>query len=68
MLHDGSPTVGLSNTWAVSGHRLDWDQLLAAAHAIHPGRPLTGYARGEDLSSLLVVGFEPVGTQRVWTR
>jgi hypothetical protein len=68
VLHDGSRTVGLSNTWAVQGHTLDWDELLTAAHAIHPGRAVTDYARGEDLQNLLGSGFQAVGTQRVWAR
>jgi hypothetical protein len=68
VLHDGSVAVGLSNAWALPGHRLDWDGLLAAAHAVHPGRSLAGYARGEDLQRLLGAGFRAVGTQRVWTR
>jgi hypothetical protein len=68
VLHDGSPSVGLSNTWALPGHPLDWDDLLAAAHGVHPGRALTGYACGEDLNGHLGGGFEAVGTQRVWIR
>ena len=47
---------------------LDWDELLAAAHAIHPGRALTDYAGGDDLDGMLGAGFEAVGTQRVWLR
>lgn len=68
VLHDASPSVGLSNAWASPGHSLDWDELLAAARTVHPDRPVTGYARGEDLAGLLVVGFGDVGTQRVWAR
>ncbi len=68
VLHDGSPTVGLSNTWARPGHSLVWEELLAAAHAVHPGRAVTGYANGADLQRLLGAGFDAVGTQRVWAR
>jgi hypothetical protein len=68
VLHDRSRSVGLSNTWALAGHEMDWDELLAVAHAVHPGRALTDYARGEDLRHLLGVGFEAVGTHRVWVR
>lgn len=68
VLHDGSRAVGLSNTWALPDRTLDWDELLAAAHAVHPGRALTDYASGEVLHSLLGAGFRAVGTQRVWAR
>lgn len=68
ILHDGSSAVGLSNTWARPGHPLDWSALLAAAHALHPGRVVTDYAHGPELQSLLEVGFDEVGTQRVWAR
>jgi hypothetical protein len=68
VLHGRSRCVGLSNPWILPDHTLDWDELLAAAHAIHPHRELTDYARGNDLHSLLRVGFRAVGTQRVWSR
>ena len=68
VLHDGSDSVGLSNTWVLPGRSMDWEELLAAAQALHPGRPLTDYARGEELRGLLDVGFQEVGTQRVWAR
>jgi len=66
VLHDSSEAVEVSNTWSLPGRRLAYDELLAAAHARHPGRELTGYARGDDLAGLLAAGFEAVGTQRVW--
>jgi hypothetical protein len=68
VLHDRSRSVGLSNAWTLPGHTLDWDELLSTAHAVHPDRELTDYARGEDLHSLLRIGFQAVGTQRVWSR
>jgi hypothetical protein len=68
VLHDGSRTVGLSNTWARPGHPLDWQEMVAAAHAVHPDRALTDYAYGEDLHGLLAAGFHAVGSQRVWLR
>jgi hypothetical protein len=67
VLHDGSQSVGLSNTWNLPGRSLDPDVLLAVAHGLHPDRELTGYAGGAELRSLLDVGFTAVGTQRVWT-
>ena len=68
VLHDRSRSVGLSNTWILPGHTLDWEELLATAHTIHPGRELTDYAMGKDRRSYLHVGFQAVGTQRVWSR
>ena len=68
VLHGRSRAVGLSNAWTLPDRTLDWEELLATAHAVHPGRELTDYASGEDLRSLLDVGFEAVGTQRVWSR
>ena len=68
VLHDGSRSVGLSNIWSRPAHPLDWDELLAAAHGVHPGRALTDYAGGEELNGLLGAGFEAVGTHRVWVR
>jgi osmotically inducible protein OsmC len=44
------------------------EELLAAAHAVHPGRALTGYDHGADLQRLFDAGFDAVGTQRVWAR
>jgi hypothetical protein len=68
IVHDGAAAVGLSNTWSAEGHEPDWDALLAAARAVHPGRPLTDYAHGDDLTGMLRLGFQPLGPQRVWVR
>ena len=68
VLHEGSPTIGVSNMWALPNRVLDWEELVAAAHAVQPDRPLTGYARGEDLHRLLGAGWQAVGTQHVWAR
>jgi hypothetical protein len=66
VVHDGSAAVGLSNAWSLPEHPLDWEELLAAASAVHPGRALTDYAADGDLHGMLGVGFDAVGTQRVW--
>jgi hypothetical protein len=68
VLHDGSSSVGLSNTWTLAGQELDGDELLAAAHAVHPGRALTDYAAGDDLRARLAAGWQAVGPHRVWVR
>ena len=66
VLHDGARAVGLSNAWTLPGRTTDWEELVAVAHAVHPGRAVTDYAEGEDLQGLLGAGFQGVGTQRVW--
>ena len=68
VLHEVAHAVDLSNTWVLPGRSMDWEGLLAAACAIHPDRPLTGYAGGDRLGGLLGEGFRAVGTQRVWVR
>ena len=68
VLHDGAEAVGLSNTWSVPEHPIDHGEVLAAARAVHPDRSLTDYASGDELTSMLDAGFEPVGPQRVWVR
>jgi hypothetical protein len=67
VLHDAGPGVGLSNAWSADdGH--DWDELLAAACAVHPDRPLTDYAGGDDLAVMCSAGFAELGPQVVWLR
>lgn len=70
VIHDAGRVAGLSNLWS-GGEPLTPDDvadLIACAAALHPGRPITDYARGEELEVMLAAGFEPVGTQRVWAR
>ena len=64
----GSGVVDVSNTYAVEGHRLDWDELAGAVAELFPARPLVGYQRGRQLEAALAAGFEPVGELRVWVR
>jgi len=66
VLHDAGTSIGLSNTWSAPGQELDWHELLAAAHAFHPDRALTGYAWGDELRAMVAAGFEQIGPQRVW--
>jgi hypothetical protein len=68
VLHERSGAVGLSNMWTLPEHPMDWNEVLAAVSAVHPGKPVTGYASGEDLNGLLHGGFRTVGAQRVWVR
>jgi hypothetical protein len=68
VLHDGAAAVGLSNAWSVPDRSLDWEELLAAGHAVHPDRELTDYAGGEDPRGMLETGWDAVGTHRVWVR
>jgi hypothetical protein len=68
VLHDGSETVGLSNAWSIPDHAFDWASLLAAARAVHPDRAFTDYATGDELTTMLDAGFQPVGPQVIWVR
>lgn len=63
----GSGVVELSNVHGVDGTEVDWDELVAAAAAHFPGRPVVGYERGDDLVAALGAGFEAVGDLRIWS-
>ena len=69
VLHDcRGEIVGLSNTWALPGRRLDVAAVVACVGAIHPGRGIVDYAWGADLDALVEAGFSPLGPQVVWVR
>lgn len=69
VLHDcRGDAVGLSNAWALPGTGLDASALVTCAGALHPGRGIVDYARGEELDALLEVGFRRVGPHVVWVR
>lgn len=63
----GSGVVDISNVHGVSGHAVDWSELVDALGSAFPGRELVGYERGEDLEAALEAGFQRVGELRVWT-
>jgi hypothetical protein len=65
---DGASAVaGVSNLFLPPGRA---DNLrvgaLAAAEAAFPGLPLVGYERGDDLDAMHSLGFEALGSLRVW--
>jgi hypothetical protein len=61
--------VGVSNVFVTEPQAgSPWPGLLAAAAERHPGRPLVGYERGEDLAEALRHGFRTAGPLRVWLR
>jgi hypothetical protein len=62
----GTGAVYLSNVHAAPGHDCDWEQVVDAASATYPGRPLVGYEHGDDLAAARAVGFDEVGAKRVW--
>ena len=68
VLHRAGEVLSLSNVWSTPGHDLDWAELVTLAGAIHPGRAVTGYARGASLELALDAGFADVGPQSVWAR
>lgn len=44
-----------------------WEEVVAAVAATFPGRSIVGYERGADRDAALAMGFDAVGTTRVWT-
>lgn len=70
VVHDADEVAGMSNLWASSDPLTPSTviELLACVGALHPGRPVTDYAWGEELDALLAAGYSPVGSQRVWAR
>jgi hypothetical protein len=68
VLHEAGATVELSNAWAVRGGDEDVAAMVACAAVLHPGRPLVGYAHGDELGRWLAAGFRATGTHVVWVR
>jgi hypothetical protein len=70
IVHDAGEVAGLSNLWSSSDPLTPADdaELLACASVLHPGRPVTDYAWGDELDVHLAAGFTSVGSQRVWER
>ena len=66
--HLCSGVASVSNAWSDPAYALDWDAMIAAAAALHPGRALVGYERGADLVGALDAGFRDVGPHVVWRR
>lgn len=70
VVHAAGEVAGMSNLWS-SDEALtsaEVTELLACADVLHPGRPVTDYAWGDELETMLSAGFAPVGPQRVWAR
>jgi hypothetical protein len=67
VLHEGDAVLEVSNTWSASGD-VDVAAVLRCAEALHPGRPLVGYASGAELARSVAAGFVDVGPQVVWRR
>jgi hypothetical protein len=65
--HLCSGVVEISNVWAWHD-TADWNELVAAAAALHPGRPIVGYEHGAGLAQAIDAGFVDVGPQVVWIR
>ena len=65
---DGSgPVVGISNI-VLQGEDPERYRLGAvmAARDAFPGLSMVGYERGDDLTAMLAIGFQPLGPLRVW--
>lgn len=65
--HDGVGTVGLSNAWGAGGVA-EFDDVLRAVSALHPGRAVTDFAQGAERDAMVAAGFTPLGPQLVWIR
>lgn len=68
VLHVAGEVVELSNCWAEGDLPEDVAAMVACAAALHPGRPLVGYARGDELQRWEAAGFDRTGPQVVWVR
>lgn len=68
VLHEVGPCVELSNAWAAQEGDEDIAAMVACAAVHFPGRPLVGYAHGDELGRWLAAGFRATGAQVVWVR
>lgn len=68
VLHDVGATLELSNAWADGGGAEDVAAMVACAAVLRPGRPLVGYAHGDELDRWLEAGFRVTGPHVVWVR
>ncbi|MEU6877163.1 hypothetical protein [Streptomyces sp. NPDC046712] len=65
VLSDSGRVTGVSNLFAADG--ADPAEAWAGCLGLVPdGRPVVGYESGDDLPPALAVGFEEIGTLRVW--
>ena len=68
-LHLSATVVGLWNLfWTGDDADGAWAGAVATAADHHPGQPLIGYERGEDLAVAMRHGFHMTGPLRVWLR
>lgn len=69
MANRSATVVGLSNL-EVTTMSLDaaWAGAVAAVGAAHPGLPIVGYERDDDLATARRAGFRTLGPLRVWIR
>ena len=68
VLHEAGARVELSNAWAAEGRDEDVAAMVTCAAVLHPGRPLVGYAHGDELGQWLAAGFRATGKHVVWVR
>jgi hypothetical protein len=64
----GGGAAGVSNVFGPGSLDQAWDGLVGAVAALFPGRPLVGYAAGEDLEAAHRAGFRSLGPLRIWVR
>jgi hypothetical protein len=66
---DGSgPVAGISNLVLPEDDRAAYRAgAVAAVRAAFPGLPVVGYEKGADLDAMVALGFERLGSLRIWT-
>ncbi|MFW5469947.1 hypothetical protein ACOCJ4_07875 [Knoellia sp. CPCC 206435] len=68
VLHEAGATMELSNAWTAGRRGEDVAGMVKCAAVLHPGRPLVGYAHGDELGRWLAAGFRTTGAHDVWVR
>lgn len=66
----GAEVVGLANLFLPRGQERDRCRraLIAKVHEIFPRLPVVGHAHGDDLLSMMDLGFQEIGKNRLWER
>lgn len=69
IVNRSATVTGVSNVFSVTGDReAAWRGVVAALAQQRWSLPMVGYANGDDLEAAQHVGFEPLGSLRVWMK
>ncbi len=71
--HRGAGVLGISNVFSVAADQAGvragvWPRAAAAVSWLAPEQRVVGYELGAALDAVLAVGFEAIGSLRVWRR